>query len=231
MKANARGPVESLPTAQTLPARVVSPGPSPRVHGYDVQSDLSVNYSVADVAFLALTGELPGDHVGRALDVVALFVGPLCVSVAPTHAATLTQLCGAPPRAVVSMAALGLSERAQAIVSEHANFLSWLDAPSGPPPAIALANDTGEAATTRLCAALRATADQIPALRHPLTLSAGAIATLHWCGLRTVGALVAFFAWASMPFVCAEALTMKAGNFRDYPLLLPDFTYVAPESP
>ena len=79
-----------------LTARVVTPGERPRVHGYDVEGDLALHYQPTDLLFLLLMGELPTPAVSRAFSVVLMFLAPVSVAHASTHAAVVGRLCGAP---------------------------------------------------------------------------------------------------------------------------------------
>ncbi|MHB8877594.1 MAG: citrate synthase family protein [Myxococcaceae bacterium] len=195
------------------------------MHGYDVQTDLARHYSLTECTFLALTGELPREGTGRMLEVIATFVGPKCVTEAPVHAASLVQLCGAPPRAVVAASAVGLAEQMAALVEAHVPLLAWLEAATGDPPASALGSDADRGPVERLRVALREAPTALPALDHDLSLSAATLVVLFACGLTTRPVLVAFLTWASLPFVAAEALAVRAGHFRDYPVRLPEFDY------
>jgi hypothetical protein len=221
----APGPIDLDPAPATLAAWVVTPGAEPRVHGYDVESDLARHYGFHETVFLALTGELPAEGVGPALAVAATFAAPLSVAEAPAHAAVLLQVCGTQPRSVVATAGVALAEQAQQMVDDHRPFLAWLGAPQGPPPAVAHGDEADRAAVRRLGEALHGMPLAVPALGLGLSRTAAVLAVLHACGLSRPDALVAFWVWARLPFAAAEGLAWKAGAIRDYPVRLPRFRY------
>ena len=102
MSANAPdGPFDVVPWPETLTARVVAPGPAPRLHGYDTERDLAPHYGLAELTLLSLTGELPAPPQARGFEVATTFVAPIAVSEAPSHAAVLARLCSGSDSAVL----------------------------------------------------------------------------------------------------------------------------------
>ena len=223
------GPLETAPFPDQLKARVVTPGEQPRIHGYDVQSDLARNYSPSEVAFLAVTGELPAPEVAAALDVILVFASPVSVAHAPTHAAVLAQLCGAPATSVISVAAIGLAEQVRHLIDEHEQLMEWLDAPTGPLPAQFRSESPEEVrAVGELHLGLRAARLEVPVLSRHLTTNAAVLAALHACGLARRQHVELFLVWTRLPIVVAEALAEHEGNFKNYPANLPRFVYQEP---
>src|SRR5262245_62268100 len=95
------GPIEDNPWPSKLTARVVSPGPRPVLHGYDVQGDLAQHYGFGEVLLLALTGTPPDAERGHDFDVALIFLAPISIAEAPVHAASLARLCRAAPSGLV----------------------------------------------------------------------------------------------------------------------------------
>ena len=222
------GPIESRSWPESLLARAVSPGPRPLLHGYDVEADLARHYGFAELLLLALTGEAPSREAGRAFEVALIFLAPLPVSEAPTHAAVLARMCGSPPSGMLGTAGIVLAEQSRAIVEEAAGLLAWLDAPDGPPPEPYRARDEEERASLgRLRAALAPTGLACPAVfdHEPGRLPA-LLGVLHACGLRDPGRLVAALLFARLPSLAAEGLAVEPGHLADYPIDLPDFEYL-----
>lgn len=226
-------PIEDGPWPKSLPARVVTPGARPRIHGYDVEGDLSRSYTFSDLIFLSIVGELPRDEIARPFDVALQFLAPLAVTEGPTHAAVLTRLCGGSTSAIASTATIGNGERARVTLAEHAPFLSWLSSLSSSPspssnagelPAIARARDDDERASVRRLRDAIAPFDA-PALAEDLSREAALIALLHACGLRTPDALEAAIVVARLVPSMMESLAWGRGALRDYPMTLPPFAY------
>jgi hypothetical protein len=223
------GPFDALPWPTRLTARVVTPGPSPRVNGYDVEGDLAQNgYRFTDLVLLSLSGELPGEPQSKAFDVALTFLAPIAVHDAPTHAATLARICGGKPSAIVSTAAIGLGELARFTLEENAPLIAWLDAgASSAPPTNALARDDADrASTARLRTALHDTALDLPALAHDLSRVPALLVVLHACGLRRTEHLEVAMTVARLATTAAEGLSAKVAGFKEYPLDLPPFRYV-----
>jgi hypothetical protein len=224
-KESAEHMLEAFTWPQRIKASVVEPGDDPRLHGYAVEGDLARNYGASDVLYLSLYGELPEEAVSRAFDVAVTFLSTLAVSEGPTHAAYLARVCNAPARAVVEVAAVALAERAHFVVDGLGGFLSWLDEPSGPPPA---EHQTDDAAVARSLARLRAAlppAFPVPALQFPLTRPAALAAVLHACGLRKAEQLELVWTLAALGTTFAEGFAARPFAFREYPMDTPAFRY------
>jgi hypothetical protein len=220
------GPLETGLFPDQLTARVVTPGAQPRIHGYDVESDLARHYSPSAVAYLAVTGELPTPEVAGALDTILVFASPVSVACAPTHAAVLARLCGGDASSILSVAAIALAEQLKNQLNEHERFLSWLKTAIGDIPAEfrSITQDDVEA-VRRLNIALRGAGLQVPVLAQSPTRDAAILAALHACGLKARRQYEALLVWTRLPVVIAEAFAEHATNFRHYPVNLPHFVY------
>ncbi len=220
------GPLETAQFPEQITARVVTPGGQPRIHGYDVESDLAQHYSPSEVAFLAITGELPSAEIAAALDAILVFASPVSVALAPTHAAVLAQLCGSGPSAVVSVAAIALTEQVRFMLKEHEPFLSWLATAVGEIPDQFRTTEQGEMdSVQRFNRALRKAGIEVSVLSQNPTPSAAILAGLRACGLRSFRQYEALLVWARLPIVIAEAFSEHVTNFRHYPINLPHYTY------
>lgn len=226
------GPVESYAWPEQLEARVVTPGDAPRLHGYDVEADLSAHYSFAETVLLSLTGELPDAQQAAAFEVALHFLAPLSVAHAPTHAAVLARICGARFGSLAAITVVTLAERAHTIVEDHSAFLVWLerwqaDPVERPAPEWRAASDADRASVTRFWRALdargvvlgaRASYDELG--RMPALLAA-----LHFAGLTAPEQLETAFVLASFAPSVAEARAWNFGEFRNYSMNLPRFVY------
>jgi hypothetical protein len=221
------GPLESGATfPSVLTARVVTPGAEPRVHGYDVEGDLALHYQYSDLLFLSLTGELPDPAVSRAFGVALLFLAPVSVAHASTHAAVVGRLCGAPAASTFGVAAIGVAEHARFFVDEHAALLQWLRAPHGPLPERYRAIDPANAsAVRRLKDALAPSGLDVTGLEAQPSREAALVMLLFACGFRRRERLEAAIALARLPSAVAEALAERPANFGNYPINLPRFLY------
>ena len=229
MASELRGPIESNRWPEKLLARVVTPGARPRVHGYDVESDLAAHYGTAEMAFLALCGEIPSKHAAHAFELALAFFAPTPISQAPTHAASLARLCGARTSAIIGAGAIALAEQARAVIDEHAGLLAWLDRPVGPlPEPYHATDDDDRASVVRLKNALVETTLAVPALELDPSRLAALLALLHASGLRRPEQFEAAIVWARLPCLMAEALAVEPGAFREYPIDLPAFRYEEP---
>jgi hypothetical protein len=212
-----------------IKARVVTVGANPRVRGYDVESDLARHYGTVDLTLLALTGELPSDVMRRAFEVASLFLAPLPVNEAATHAAMVAKLFGAKSTSVVAVAAIGVAEHARTVLDEHAPLLDALKAKDAElPPQLHAQSDEDRAAVQHLRDVLPRELE-VPALTQDPTRTAAVLAVLYACGLRRREQLEAAIVHARLPCVLAEALAERATNFANYPINLPHFSYRSPQ--
>jgi hypothetical protein len=220
------GPLESGQFPDRLTARVVTPGAEPRVHGYDVESDLARHYGVTDLVLLSLTGELPGEAERAAFEIAWLFLAPVSVAHAGPHATVLARLCGATTSATVGVAAIGLGEQARALLTEHEELLGWLRSkPAFLPARYRSAAHDERAAVSRLIQALAPSGLVVPGLLESPTRDAALLSVLFACGLRAAEQLQAVIVLARLPSALAEGFAEQATNFGSYPINLPQFVY------
>jgi hypothetical protein len=224
-----QGPLDVAAFPDTLSASVVSPGARPRIHGYDVQTDLARHYGPTDLLFLTLTGELPSDAASAALGIALTFVAPVSVAHAAVHAAVLARVCGTTVASTIGVAATGLAEQARLLLDEHAELLSWLGTqhPESPEmPSAWIARDAEErAASERLRGAIAQTGLVVPELGQTPALDAALLIVLHRCGLKERSQLETAIVTARLPCALAEAMQVKVADFNAYPTNLPRYHY------
>jgi hypothetical protein len=221
-----RGPLDSVEWPSKLTARVVSVGPRPTVHGYDVEDDLANNYSLAETVLLALTGEPPSRAAGRAFEIALVFASPAPVCEAPTHATILARTLASTVNQMQAVAAIALAEQTHASVTNH---LGWIEALSGSLPAALPAawqahDDCERASVARLRHALKGTVE-VPGLALDVSRVAAILAVLHACGLRTPERIEPALTWARFPTAMAEGLAAAPGSHAQYPVQLPAIVY------
>jgi hypothetical protein len=198
----------------------------PRVHGYDVESDLAHHYGVTDLVLLSLTGELPTEPARAAFEVAWLFLAPVSVAHAGPHASVLARLCGATASSTVGVAAIGLAEQARALLVEHRELLRSLRSKALTlPERYQCLVPEERAAVERLRLALHRTGLSVPALQQSPTRDAALLSVLFACGLRRPEQLQAVIVLARMPCALAEGFAERATNFGNYPINLPPFVY------
>jgi len=220
------GPLDAAPFPETLSAHVVTPGPRPRLHGYDVEADLACHYTPTDVLFLTLTGELPAPELSAALGIAFAFLAPVSVAHASVHAAVLARTCGTTSSSTIGVAAIALAEQARVLLDEHAAWLAWLAAPNDAFPALYRAADASDAAASaRLREALAVVGFRAPWLSEKPTRSAALLGVLFTCGLTERASLEAAVVTARLPTAVAEAMAVKVADFNQYPTNLPRYSY------
>ena len=221
-----QGPLDIASFPETLSARVVTPGPRPRLHGYDVEGDLARHYGPADLLLLSLAGELPSPEASAALGVALTFLAPVSVAHASVHAAVLARTCGTTSCSTIGVAAIGLSEQARVLLDEHAELLAWLSTRSGPLPARFRATEPADReATARLRDALADTRFAAPELDEEPTRDAALLLVLFRSGLTERSQLEAAIVTARLPGAVAEAMRVKVADFNQYPTNLPRYLY------
>lgn len=222
-----RGPIEDLPWAATLEARVFTPGHRPRAHGLDVYGDLAQHYRASDVVLTSLRGEPPSTAESELFDAALAFLVPFTVGEAPTHAAVLTRACGAPVSAVMAVGTALLAEHTAAVLERHAVLLRWLDTGGSPlPEEFRCSSDEEREAVALLARRVERCGIELPILDHDPTLLAGLLAACHRCGLRDPDRLAAVLMIARVPGLLAEGLAALHGERRSYPLDVPHYQYV-----
>lgn len=219
------GPLEAGQFPEKLTAHVVTPGRSPRVHGYDVESDLAQHYGACDLVLLSLTGELPLAPVRAAFEVAWLFLAPISVAHAGAHASVLARLCGATASATVGVAAIGLAEQARLLLAEHDELLHSLRAGAALPERYQSSVTEEREGVERLRLALRRTGLNVPTLQQSPTRNAALLSVLFACGLRLPEQQEAVVTLARIPCALAEGFAERATNFSNYPINLPPFVY------
>jgi hypothetical protein len=223
--AQVRRPLDAASWPDKLTARVVTPGPCPAIHGYDVEDDLARHYSFSETVLLSMTGELPTAAQGRAFDVALAFAAPTPINEAPTHAAVLARICAGTTSSIQGTAAIALAEQARVLVSHHR---AWMEALSenmdGIPAEYRAASEEERASVERLRRALQGTID-VPALAFDVSRAAALIAVFDACGLKRARQVECAFVFAKLAVATAEALATTPGSFRKYPLLLPTIGY------
>ncbi|HEX2734874.1 MAG TPA: hypothetical protein VHM70_24885 [Polyangiaceae bacterium] len=223
------GPLETAKFPDQLLARVVTPGDEPRVHGYDVQSDLVHHYDLVALTILYLTGELPEPKAAAAVRAALVFISPISVAHASVHAAVLARLCGSPPSAVFGVAAVGVAEQSRFELDAFSDLFEWLKHPTREyPDAQRCTTDAQRQEAERLRRALPA-GYELEILNHAPTCMALTLAILQQAGLRRREQFEAVLALARLPSALAEAFAERAVNFSDYPINLPPIEYRAPD--
>ncbi len=217
-------PLDARTTPERLVARVVQPGPEPRLAGFGVEDDLARHYGFLEVAALLLRGELPDPAASAALSVALTFLSPATVAEGPGHLAVLSRICDARFPATLGLCATALSEEAGLVVREHAGWLAWLAAPPdgrGPAPAPFLATDEDECTSVRrLREHVERTGLAVPELEPAPTRTAALLAILRACGL-SAEAMQTAWVLARLPAVVAEAAARQPLRVREYPMNLP----------
>lgn len=220
------GPIDEADSPATIDAHVVTPGPRPRLQGYDVEGDLAVHYGLVESVILSLTGELPEAWQTRATEVALTFFAPTLVSEAPAHAAVLSRICGGRSSASFSVGAVTLAEQTHALIERSHELLDWLESCEGSPPVVCVAaSDEDRESVDRLRAALAARDVELPVLDHDLSREPALLAVLHSAGLREPAHLEVLIMTSRFPCVIAEALAWSPRAFRAYPMDLPRFRY------
>lgn len=217
------GPIEETEWPEELTAHVVDSSGEPRVHGYAVESDLASHYTHAEVALLAMTGELPAPEAARAFELAAVFLAGASLAEAPLHAARLSRVCGAPSSGTIGVAAVGLAEQARHVVASHRDLLSWLAGESsGFPERHRSQSDVERESVGRLAAALRF---PVPGLQESPSRTAALLCVLWAAGLRSAEQLELAWTLARLPVAVAEARAVPPAALRQYPMNTPPFVY------
>lgn len=223
------GPFERWQCPERLTAHVVGvDGDARRIAGYAVEDDLARHCGVAEVAWLALTGELPAATARAALDAALVLLAPVHIGEAPAHAAYLGRMSGGGAAVTVSIGAIGLAELAEHEHRELAPWLAWIErGGTGPVPEVALAGGPVTEAQRALDGRMRGwfgSGGGLPDV--PLRRVACAYAILFRLGLRDLLAIATLATCARLPAVIAEAAHARAGDVRPYPTHLPNYQYV-----
>jgi len=220
------GPLDVAPFPDTLSARVITPGPRARLHGYDVESDLAPHYDATDLLILSLTGELPTPEVAAAARIALVFLAPVSIAHASVHASALARLCGTASVSTIGVAAIALAEQARVLLDEHSTLFAWLTSQEGELPERYRASDPDErASTARLRDALSSTGLAVPELDAMPKRDAALLIVLFRCGFKERAQLETAIVTARLPSTLAEAMAVKVTDFNHYPANLPRYLY------
>ena len=220
------GPIEDHPFPTEVEARIITPGPDPRLHGFSVEGDLALHYRFPELVQVALTGTPPDEAKGRAFDIALQFLAPLAIAEAPTHAAVLARLCGAQTSSIVAVACIALAERARHVIVEHRDLLAWLETGDGELPTRCRSGSAEDAACLdRLRKALASAGVEVPGLARGPRRWPALLMTLHFAGLRSPEQLETVLVIASLAPTLAEAISHAPAAFAQYPMNLPAFIY------
>ncbi|HVK86197.1 MAG TPA: hypothetical protein VM513_18885 [Kofleriaceae bacterium] len=230
------GPFDREPWPAKLPATVVDARGERRIHGYCVRGDLAHGHGIADLAWLAFQGELPSLAAREALETAIIYLAPVHVGEAGSHAALLARVVRAKPAALVAVTATALAEQGRTEREALAPWLAWLDAGDAgdasarlpacalePAPSAEAIEDQRELAVRT--AAWFGAARALPAT-PVLSRAACAHALLHRLGLRDAHVVEALAVWARLLVAVAESASLPAGAIQAYPARLPDYQYV-----
>jgi len=209
---------------------VTTPGDRPRLHGYDVSEDLMAHYGFGEVLLLALRGCPPTVTEGRACELALIRWVPAPVSQAPTHAAVLARLAGAPEAGVLAVGLMGLIEQARHLVEQQLPVLERfndcgeaLDARQIELPATARARTkAATSAVAGLAHALPA-GFEVPLLARGPSLELAILAVLHRCKLTQSWQLQTALVCARAPALAAEAQSHQPGQLAQYAMNQPPF--------
>lgn len=213
--------------ATQLTARVVDVfGDRPRVHGYDLDGELSPALSPSDLALLTLTGELPDPVARRRFARAWSMLAAFGVDEPPTHAGLLATACGAEPMAAASTAMVVLCQRAGADVAAHRALLRWTEAPSGAPPTCEHGDGVPAAVVASLDGVLPDDGPARPLRDARLCRVGWALALSGLAGLRGDGPALSLLLLGRTPSVLAETWAAPRGDLSQIPLNVPPLEYV-----
>jgi hypothetical protein len=219
----ATGPIEAVAWPERLRAYVVTPGASPRVHGYSVEEDLALHYRFSDLVYLSVTGSLPTATASAAFEALLLFLAPISIAEAPAHAAALVRMCGGTSSAVVGAAAIGVAEQSRHTLEEHASLFAWREGRAARPAHLVTTDAAERESVARLDEVLRRCGVALPREALDLTRSAAILVALIELGARTPEQVMQVMSVARLALAAAEAFAVKPGDFTAYPMRLPDF--------
>lgn len=211
-------------------AQIVAPSPDPRIHGYAVQADLGRHADFLDVAWLALTGEVPTSSERAAVNLALIWLAPVSVNESPTHAAVLAKVAGAPEEVLPAIAAVAVGQQTAAECAALAPLFAWLEAGTGAPPPECVEPEPTGGQIEAWAAVVAQSAHWFGAERAltapVLRRVAGAYALLYRLGIRDQARLQALSFWARLPTILAEAACVASGAVMTYPAHLPAYQYV-----
>ena len=206
-----RGPIEDGQWPDRWTARVVRPGPEPRIRGYAVDEDLALHYGWTERTFLTHRGRFPTGEENQDLERSLAFASAATVDEGPTAAASVARLAGARPAGFMVSVMSVLAEEAQSLVVEGAEGEGPLFDPDRVRRFVeGLSNERQQRIEERR--------------RLPVALR-GCWSAL---GFGKPEAWVELWCLSRLPAVLAEAFAVRPGSFRQVPMRLPDFAYEEP---
>lgn len=210
----------------TIEARVVAPGVTPRLGGYDVDRDLLAHYAFRDALGLAWSGDLLDSGKAAVLDAALLACAPIGVNEAPSHAGVLARVCATTSASTIGIIATTVAQQAAHLLNEHDEWFAWLaSGGTGSAPIRYVASSAEERlVATRLIECAARTSWTIPGLAVGPQRAAAILAVFHALGF---GRDVMLTAWvtARLPIACAEAFAQPVLGMRGYPMNLPPTRY------
>jgi hypothetical protein len=223
------GPVEDGQWREALEGRAVDPTDPPRLWGYDVHGDLAAHYRLAEVVWLAATGELPPDERRvRALECALTYLMPVSVLEGPAHAATVAQLCRSGAGAVASVGALTLAQEGQWVLDHHEPLWAWLRGEAEVFPEALRGGPEAAAPVARFRGALERLEVASRVFEEAPGLHTAVLAVLFELGFTAPHQLLSLWMYGRLPCVLAEAYSATPGRMFSYPLDLPHFRYEVP---
>lgn len=220
------GIFDNFDTPEKLDALVVSISADPAIHGYSVFSDLAVHYTFTEMIYLALTGEIPDQKIGKAFEYVLKFLFPMTAAEAPSNAGILAKVCSGESSAVLSVTAVTLVDMASFWMEKHEKLLSWLEAPHNPFPKEYCNQDRESQSIVRQFSKLiYQTGISSPIFEHNPTLIAALIAILYACDIKKSDQIKAAIVFAKYPCAITEGFATASFSFKKYPIRLPDYKY------
>lgn len=216
-----RDPLSLRAWPEALEAHAVDGGHAPRLHGYDVESDLALHYRFTDLLLLALTGELPDERRSRAFEITLCFLVPSSVAEAPVHAAVLAAYFGAPPGGLLSIGASTIAGDA----ADLAERVARAEASPELPADLRASGPEERASVERLAGALAGLVE-VPLLARDPGREVALLSVLRALGLVDPLRLATAVALARLASVAAESAPRLREDFQQkYPVNVPPFAY------
>jgi len=213
------GPIEARQWPRELVANAVSPDGG--LFGYLVEDDLARNYSLAEVLYLSLTGDLPDEPTATAFAATLVFASAVPVAEAPIHAAVLSRMCGVRPGGVLATSALALGEQIDRTLHEIGTTLDG--DPTSLPTELRARSEAERASVARLRSLVGPL--RVPVLALDPRRDVALVAVLRACGLTSPFQLSVAMTVARLPSAIAEASRVSVGAFKTYPMDTPHFEY------
>jgi hypothetical protein len=214
------GPAQLFPAPDTLAAHVVDWRDGGAIHGFGIVDDLAPNFAPHEVFLLGLLGDEVSTAHGRAFGLALTWISACHVGHAPTHAAVLSRVSGAPTSAIIGTSAMVAAREAEYQLGQHRALLEWLDSsPRGEFTGWPQRDDTWRRRIVDACGLELA---QLDVARDAIS---AALIVFHAVGLRQPKHMLAAWAWARMIGALAESLADVGLDIHSYPLRLPPFDY------